>query len=56
MKKNKKARETFIQKNLGLVRACVKRFINKGIEYDDLNPAEVMLSAGFLKGQIQIEP
>lgn len=42
MKASKAARETFIQNNLGLVRACVKRFTNKGIEYDDLFSAGCM--------------
>ncbi|MDO4731690.1 MAG: sigma-70 family RNA polymerase sigma factor [Clostridia bacterium] len=31
-----KQREDFINANTGLVHACVKRFKNKGIEYDDL--------------------
>lgn len=29
-------RETFICRNLGLVHACAKRFIGRGMEYDDL--------------------
>lgn len=29
-------RDNFISENLGLVHACCKRFVGKGIEYDDL--------------------
>jgi len=29
-------KEKFINENLGLVHACVRKFISKGIEYDDL--------------------
>ena len=32
-------REEFISKNLGLVHACARRFVGKGIEYDDLYSA-----------------
>ena len=32
-------REEFIRKNLGLVHACARRFVGKGIEYDDLYSA-----------------
>ena len=32
-------REEFISKNLGLVHACTRRFVGKGIEYDDLYSA-----------------
>ncbi len=39
---NKTDRDTFIQNNLGLVKACAKRFINKGIEFDDLFSAGCM--------------
>lgn len=42
MKTSKTMRETFIQKNLGLVHACVRRFTNKGIEYDELFSAGCM--------------
>lgn len=42
MKLSNSTRDVFIKKNLGLVRACVKRFTNKGIEYDDLFSAGCM--------------
>lgn len=29
-------RDELIQQNLGLVHSCVKKFVNRGIEYDDL--------------------
>ena len=32
-------REEFISKNLGLVHVCARRFVGKGIEYDDLYSA-----------------
>lgn len=35
-------REEFINKNLGLVHACARRFFGKGIEYDDLYSAGCM--------------
>lgn len=35
-------REEFINKNLGLVHACARRFLGKGIEYDDLYSAGCM--------------
>lgn len=31
-----KERESLIESNMGLVHACVKRFVGKGIDYDDL--------------------
>ena len=39
MVKNKKSREEFIEENLGLVHSICKRFIGRGIEYDDLYQA-----------------
>ncbi len=42
MKASKSIRDDFIKNNLGLVRACVRRFANKGIEYDDLFSAGCM--------------
>ncbi len=42
MEKEFKNREKFINSNLGLVHACVKRFVGKGIEYDDLFSAGSM--------------
>lgn len=42
MKASKSVRDDFIKNNLGLVRACVRRFANKGIEYDDLFSAGCM--------------
>ena len=36
------SREEFINKNLGLVHACARRFFGKGIEYDDLYSAGCM--------------
>lgn len=35
-------REEFINKNLGLVHVCARRFFGKGIEYDDLYSAGCM--------------
>ena len=35
-------RNEFIKKNLGLVHACAKRFVGKGIDYDDLFSAGCM--------------
>ncbi len=37
-----KERNNFINKNLGLVHACARRFMGKGIEYDDLFSAGCM--------------
>lgn len=42
MKTEKNVRDKFIKNNLGLVKACTKRFINKGIEFDDLFSAGCM--------------
>lgn len=42
MNAKKTVRETFIQQNLGLVHACVRRFTHKGIEYDELFSAGCM--------------
>ena len=39
-------REEFIENNLGLVHSICKRFIGKGIEYDDLYQIACI---GFLK-------
>ncbi len=35
-------KETFISENLGLVHSCCKRFVKRGIEYDDLYQAGCM--------------
>ena len=35
-------REDFVERNVGLVRALVPRFLGRGIEYDDLFQAGCM--------------
>ena len=42
MNAEKNVRDQFIKNNLGLVKVCAKRFINKGIEFDDLFSAGCM--------------
>lgn len=42
MTTDKTRRETFIEKNLGLVHSCAGRFRGRGIEYDDLYSAGCM--------------
>lgn len=42
MVKNEKSREEFIEENLGLVHSICKRFMGRGIEYDDLYQAGCM--------------
>lgn len=39
MLKEKEERDLFVEKNLGLVHLCVRRFTSRGIEYDDLYSA-----------------
>lgn len=42
MVKDKKSRDAFIESNLGLVHSLCKRFVGRGIEYDDLYQAGCM--------------
>ncbi len=46
-------RDELIEKNLGLVHACAKRFKDKGIEYDDLYSAGVI---GLIKAVDRFDP
>ncbi|MEE1330356.1 MAG: sigma factor, partial [Acutalibacteraceae bacterium] len=39
MLKEKNERDRFIETNLGLVHSLCKRFVGRGIEYDDLYQA-----------------
>lgn len=45
--------DEFITENMGLVRACVRRFQGRGIEYDDLFQAGCM---GLVKAAARFEP
>ena len=33
---SEKAKETLLNSNVNLIKSIVKRFLNKGVEYDDL--------------------
>ena len=46
-------RDEVVQSNLGLVHACAKRFVGRGIEYDDLFQAGCV---GLVKAVDGFEP
>ena len=47
-----KAKETLIENNVSLVKCIVKRYLGKGVDYDDLFQIACM---GFLKAIINIK-